>query len=169
MLTQKEITKYCTKCGGVVKDRIHFKECASCKRKYFFNARPTVSIWLTNEKNEVLLTKRAKDPYKDWWDMPGGFVEEDETLEQAASRELFEETGLKINNFDYQGSLWENYAFEGEIVPVVATFFACQVDSDSEITVGDDVSGYEFVPIQQINPYEIAFENQRKFIQRFLD
>ncbi|MDC0231199.1 NUDIX hydrolase [Aureispira] len=43
----------------------------------------------------ILLIKRAFDPFKDNWALPGGFIKEDETLEKAARRELEEETGIK--------------------------------------------------------------------------
>ena len=43
---------------------------------------------------EVLLIRRANAPYKGQWAFPGGFVNMDETLEEAAERELKEETGL---------------------------------------------------------------------------
>ncbi|WP_347173851.1 NUDIX hydrolase [Polaribacter uvawellassae] len=45
----------------------------------------------------VLLIKRKYDPFKGQWAIPGGFVENDESLEDAVERELFEETGIKIN------------------------------------------------------------------------
>lgn len=49
----------------------------------------------------VLLIKRLNDPFKNCWAFPGGFVEENETLEEAASRELYEETGIKaIHQFE---------------------------------------------------------------------
>lgn len=61
--------------------------------------RPAVTvdnliIKKTGDKNQILLIKRGKDPYKGMWALPGGFVGMEETLEQSASRELEEETAL---------------------------------------------------------------------------
>jgi 8-oxo-dGTP diphosphatase len=47
------------------------------------------------EELKVLLIKRGHEPFKGMWAIPGGFIEMDETCEEAASRELEEETGLK--------------------------------------------------------------------------
>ncbi len=44
---------------------------------------------------KILLIRRRKDPYKDYYALPGGILDEDETLEECAVRELYEETGLK--------------------------------------------------------------------------
>lgn len=48
-------------------------------------------------KITVLLIKRKYEPFKNKWAIPGGFIKDNESLEQAVERELFEETGLKIN------------------------------------------------------------------------
>ena len=46
----------------------------------------------------VLLIKRKNDPYKDCWAFPGGFINIDESAEEAAIRELKEETGLDVSS-----------------------------------------------------------------------
>ena len=48
------------------------------------------------KNNSVILIKRKNEPFKDFWALPGGFVEYNEKVEQAAVREAKEETGLDV-------------------------------------------------------------------------
>ncbi len=66
--------------------------------KYPRAALTTDAIVYVEEKDStfVLLIQRGNEPYKNKWALPGGFIEMDETLEQACIRELEEETGLKV-------------------------------------------------------------------------
>jgi len=62
--------------------------------------RPAVSVDIVlfqkmNEEYQVLLIKRAQDPFRGSYALPGGFVEMKESQEQAAERELWEETGVQ--------------------------------------------------------------------------
>ncbi len=58
--------------------------------------RPAVTVdCVVLNDNNVLLIKRLNTPFKDHWALPGGFIDIDETLEEAAYRELSEETGVK--------------------------------------------------------------------------
>ncbi|MEQ9266394.1 MAG: NUDIX domain-containing protein [Balneolaceae bacterium] len=50
-----------------------------------------------NDGVKILLIKRKYDPFKGCWALPGGFVQDGESLEDSVERELYEETGLKIN------------------------------------------------------------------------
>ena len=54
-----------------------------------------VDIIIRTESGIVLI-KRHYEPFKGWWALPGGFIEEGESPEEAAIREAEEETGLKI-------------------------------------------------------------------------
>ncbi len=55
------------------------------------------------QKGKVLLVKRKFEPYKGFWAVPGGFVEEGETVEEACRREALEETGVKVKLVKFVG------------------------------------------------------------------
>jgi 8-oxo-dGTP diphosphatase len=65
--------------------------------------RPTTVDALIIEKGRILLVKRKFEPYRRFWAIPGGFVEEGETVEEACSREALEETGMKIKLVKFLG------------------------------------------------------------------
>lgn len=54
-----------------------------------------VAVLRLVEVPEILLVQRKDSPFKNMWALPGGFMEMEETLEEAARRELLEETGIK--------------------------------------------------------------------------
>jgi len=62
----------------------------------FFITTDIVVICREKRRHKILLIRRKNDPFKGMWALPGGFVEKDEEIIDAAKRELYEETGIKI-------------------------------------------------------------------------
>ncbi len=89
---------YCPICGlelGKADDGESLRpHCEPCNRFYYSNPVPAACCFLTNEQGELLLVQRSVEPRKGMWTLPGGFIETGETTEEAALRELAEETGL---------------------------------------------------------------------------
>jgi 8-oxo-dGTP diphosphatase len=70
--------------------------CPNCGHELqdFRNPVPTVDVIIETGNGIVLIRRRNPPP---GWALPGGFVDYGETLEEAARREAFEETGLRVN------------------------------------------------------------------------
>lgn len=94
--------KFCSDCGAPVTMRIPDGDtlprhvCTQCRRVHYDNPRILVSC-LATLGNQALWMKRAQPPAAGLWSVPGGFMEQGETLQQAAARELFEETGIALD------------------------------------------------------------------------
>ena len=56
----------------------------------------TVDIFIFDENQNFILIKRKNEPYKDYWALPGGFVDYGECVESAAIREALEETSINV-------------------------------------------------------------------------
>jgi ADP-ribose pyrophosphatase YjhB (NUDIX family) len=93
---------YCTRCGGGLRfgpiegedrDRL---ACESCGHVAYVNPRLVVTTIPVTESGEVVLLRRGIEPGRGSWAQPGGFLEVDETVTEAAVRETLEETGLLV-------------------------------------------------------------------------
>ena len=62
----------------------------------YFNPALAVNAIIVSDSEKILLVRRTIEPFNGLWSLPGGFVEYDETVEEALTREVEEETGLKI-------------------------------------------------------------------------
>ncbi len=157
---------FCNFCGnrlgkGVVDGRQR-QICNTCSQVYYENPLPVVSIILSNEKGELLLVKRGQEPAKDMWCFPIGFAECGESIEEAALRELKEESGVEgliVRLLDVCSDRTGTY---GEVV--VVTFQAEKVGGAE--SPGDDACDVGYFP--QARLPQLAFSSQERALEKFL-
>ena len=83
---------FCAYCGSPL-DSVPPTQCEACGEHLWNNPKPCGSAIVVHD-GKALLVKRARDPWGDHWDIPGGFCDEAELPADAAVREVTEETGL---------------------------------------------------------------------------
>lgn len=106
------IFQYCPLCASPMnpyqEDGFQREKCSKCGWVHYHNSRPTASAIIVRD-NKVLLCKRAKDPFKGKWDLPGGYLEEEESPEEALKREMKEELGVEIEIKNFIGVIGPCY------------------------------------------------------------
>jgi ADP-ribose pyrophosphatase YjhB (NUDIX family) len=93
---------FCSRCGAALQfgsipgeDRQRLS-CESCGHIVYVNPRLVVTTFPITDDGEIVLIRRGIEPGLGAWAQPGGFLEVDETVHQAAIRETWEETGLLV-------------------------------------------------------------------------
>lgn len=121
-----------------------------------------------NKQGQILLIKRKYDPGKDKFDLPGGFIEPNETIEESLVREIKEELGIKIQDYEYLGSYFDRYLFKGMNYYTLAAVFACKLKKEV-VQALDDVGEIVFVDKKKLPFGKFAFESIEKAIRDYLD
>ncbi|MCV0397685.1 MAG: NUDIX hydrolase [Rhizobiaceae bacterium] len=107
-----------------------------------------VSVALVRDR-QVLLVRRARPPAQGLYAFPGGRVEPEETLEQAARRELLEETGLTAGPLARFQQIDIEAEPEGEPVAFRLTVFTGE-PRDGEPVAGDDADTVEWFELDEL-------------------
>jgi ADP-ribose pyrophosphatase YjhB (NUDIX family) len=110
---------------------------------------------------EILLVRRAKEPRSSMLDLPGGFVDYEETAEEALAREIYEELNLQIGNIRYLTSAPNVYVFKDVPYHVLDISFICGALDFENIKAKDDVSEFLLFRPEQIPFDELAFESTK--------
>ena len=105
---------------------------------------------------KILLIQRALDPFKGAWALPGGFVRLDETLDDAARRELAEETGLKNVFLEQLYTFGDTDRDPRERIVTVAHYALVKL-SDHQARAATDAANAEWFPISKLP--SLAFDH----------
>ena len=161
--------KFCPSCASThftFPDNRRFL-CEDCGFTYYHNIAAAVALVFTFE-DKVLFTVRNVDPDKGKWDLPGGFIDPNETAEEAACREIREELGLNLQASDlkYITTSPNNYLYKNVPYRTMDIFYECALPSDGiKVAAEDEIQDLIWVKRSEIDLDRIGFVSIRKVIR----
>jgi len=160
--------KYCPRCRGELLRRVPEGDdrprlvCAECGTVVYENPAPCVCA-IVESGGKILLTKRAVEPARGKWDLPGGYIEAGETPEQTLHRELAEETGIEVEITALLGFFVDTYG-DGGTDTLNISYLATRKGGQER--PGSDVAELAwFEPAEIPGPDALAFKNTREAIR----
>jgi ADP-ribose pyrophosphatase YjhB (NUDIX family) len=157
------LLKFCPNCG---KKRVVFKKesgrhtCRHCGFLFYLNPAPCIGAIILR-KNKVLLGKRKTEPYKGFWDVPGGFIEADESPEKALKREMREELGIEIGIGKLIDFFPDWYGPKGS--PTLNIYYFVKIKK-GKLKAGSDMTELRWHDLKNL-PKKIAFKNSREVLE----
>ena len=101
-------------------------------------------------------------------DLPGGFVDMGETVEEGMHREIKEETGLNVDYIEYLFSSPNVYLYSGMGVHTLDMDFLVRLPSQMEVHAADDAAECLWIPLSEVNPADFGLTSIRNAVIRFL-
>ena len=149
--------KYCPRCRTELGGDEKRVECPECGFVAYSNPVPTATAVCVDDVGRVLLGRRALEPDKGCWDLPGGFVDEAEHPLDAVKRELVEEAGLEIEPVEFLGVWMDRYGYDSTAASTFNLYWEARVVSGEE-RPADDVAELRWFAPADIPWDELAFE-----------
>ena len=133
--------------------------CELCK---FNNPRGTATAVVIQE-SKLLLLKRSSEPFKNAWDLPGGYMQQGETPETALTRELKEELGTDCE-LDFIGWFPGTAFLNGEQFAILSHTYLAELTGKIELDQQEN-STYQWTDIDNIDPAKIAFDSNQDIVK----
>jgi ADP-ribose pyrophosphatase YjhB (NUDIX family) len=161
--------RVCPRCGAELAHEERRVECGACGFVFWANSQPAACALVADGEGRLLLGRRARQPWRGYWDTPGGFLEEGEHPLDALRRELLEETGLEVEPERFVGANVDRYGDGPEAPSTLNLYWTARVVGGEE-RPADDVSELRwFAPDELPPPDELAFENVAKVLAAWRD
>ncbi len=163
--------RYCPVCGSPRFNDSSEKSrrCADCGFEFFLNPSAAVAAFIVNERDQLLVVVRAKEPARGTLDLPGGFTDMHETVGEAVAREVKEETGLTVGKSEFLFSIPNTYVYSDFRIPTMDMFFRCTVADCSSVTPDDDAAEARWIPISELNPADFGLQSISQAVARFVE
>jgi ADP-ribose pyrophosphatase YjhB (NUDIX family) len=139
--------------------------CPNCGRVHYFAPQVAgVAILTRTGDPRILLVRRAENPGKGLWGLPGGFVELGETAPEALAREILEETGYTIEIGALVG-VW-SFFNESKRISGVALVYETRV-SGGELRIASDTTEARWLTLDEALTYPLAFSAHREALVKW--
>ena len=168
--TPEEWFRYCPRCGarGFRNPRPRLMACAVCGWQFYLNPAAAAVGVIRNAVGEVLFTTRAHDPGKGMLDLPGGFVDCNESAEQALRRELREELGFEAGPLKHLGCVTNRYPYKGILYHTLDFVFETRCADDARFGTSDEVTDFIFADPARVKRAALAFDSVRAIVATML-
>jgi ADP-ribose pyrophosphatase YjhB (NUDIX family) len=156
---------FCPDCGARFKelsaDAFAPQKCAQCGRTHYHESKPCAGALIVRDRR-VLLVRRAIEPFKDYWDIPGGFLEPGEHPLDGMLREVREETGLDVRVIKLFGVYMDHYDNNGREIFTLNHYYVVEPTGGTP-RAADDASELHWFSPNEL-PNRIAFEHARRVL-----
>ncbi len=158
---------YCPFCGSPLGTREENGRvrlyCKHENRYVYENPIPASTAIITDGAGRILLVRRNREPGRNEWALPGGFVENGESPAEAARRELEEETGLDASGPSLVDIIYQESVYYGTSLLIIGYHFS---HHEGSIRAGDDADEARFFDTGSMPP--LAFESHGALIDTYL-
>jgi NAD+ diphosphatase len=160
--------RFCPRCGSseIGDHDLKAMRCKHCGYSYYHNAAGAVAAILETPRG-ILLTRRQKDPLAGRLDLPGGFVDYDESFEQALAREIREELHLELGAMKYFGSYPNRYLAGGTTYFTADVVFVCAAQDLTGLVINDEIAEVVFFKKGEIPLEQIGFPSMRRAVELY--
>ncbi len=163
--------KYCPFCGSQdITHRANYLSCTKCDRGMYENVSATCSIALYTQEGQVVFCERAREPHKGKYDLPGGYVDPDESGVQCIAREIKEELDfdLIIDDIKLQMTAPEVSPLGHDLYTQFLDLnFIYQISQEDfkKMKALDDVASIRLVSFDELKTVELAWEHDKLAMQ----
>ncbi len=138
--------------------------CPTCGFLYFHNNAVGAGV-VIRCGDHVLFTERELEPAKGLLDMPGGFVDYGETLEQAAIRETHEEVGVQLEDVTYLASFPNVYRYADVVYQTCDVYFQARLPERPDVIAADETAACHWLLPETVGADRLAFDSVRQLVR----
>jgi NAD+ diphosphatase len=158
---------FCPQCGK----ELHIKEenetsHQECKNGHVLYKNQNLAVaGILIHEGKMLMVRRAREPQKGWFDLPGGFVDADEKPSDAMKREIKEELGVECEVLQLFGLYGPDpYPYKNVTYYNAAATYLVRCEK-TDFHPQDDVASIEWVDLDNLPYGKMAFPSQNEFLE----